>query len=1007
MASESKPSSRVSHHRRAIIGGAQSFAKGNCGLLAAWALAFGCAIGWDAFVLPWTTFLPKAGPVGTILGLIVGGIVMAVVAWNYHFMINRRPGPGGAYAYASTAFGPDQGFLCAWFLCFAYVAIVWLDAIVLAYFLHHLTNYHLHFRFAFHYRVAENEVCTMNILISLIALAIAAAVCCRRSLSGRIQTIFAIVLVVGILVAFGGALFQHEGGLLSLGPAFSPMANHPFAQILGLVNISPWLFVGFEAISHISGEFCFPVRKSYGVMVAAIVSVVVAYALVSFIPILVPGLATDFLNWPDAVSSVTPSNGNDIAFGTIGRCFRGPGRIIVAVIFVAAVFTNLIGNTIAASRLLAAMADDDALPPWFGRRNADGAPRNAVIAIAVLSLIVFSFGETVIGIVVDLALIGAALAYAYTSAATFKLARQEDNRAAQNTGFLGLVVSVVIIIFYVLPNHSSHLFRMATASYLVIGCWCIIGLVLFLSVLRRDSHHRFGQTPVVWLTLSAMIIFMSLLWIRQSTFENTGRTFDDIVALQEEAGIAEPKAGALREAVRRHQKSMTRAIMHDGLVQTSLTVLGLILMLRLYFIHRRRERTVDEEKANARSLFFSTMSHDIRTPLNAIIGFSEMLNDGALPEDDRKQAVDSILVSGKTLLALVNDILDLSKLESGKMEIVLEPTDVPRLLRDVLETFRIAAGKPGLELRCRVGDMPPLMLDPQRLRQIVFNLLGNAVKFTDKGFIELSAGYAREPGSNAGTFKLAVEDTGCGISDEDLKRIASPFVQVGSKGSRNGGTGLGLAICKQLADAMGGKLEVASEVEKGSTFTVSIPGVATAEIAQPDKVVAPPCAPSGRAAPLPAAVRASEGARLPASVAPSSGGARPLAAHKDAPPLRRILLVDDSKMNLSVLKALLKRAGEFDITTADDGRKALDLLKGPDAKPFDLVLTDMWMPNLDGEGLIKAIRADPVLAPLRVVAVTADVTLKDNAAKLGFDDALLKPITTATLNPLLAKLAKG
>ncbi|MBP5543338.1 MAG: amino acid permease [Kiritimatiellae bacterium] len=1001
MASESKPSSRVSHHRRAVIGGAQSFAKGNCGLLAAWALAFGCAIGWDAFVLPWTTFLPKAGPVGTILGLIVGGIVMAVVAWNYHFMINRRPGPGGAYAYASTAFGPDKGFLCAWFLCFAYVSIVWLDATVLAYFLQHLTNYHLHFRFAFHYRVAENEVCTMNILISLIALAIAAAVCCRRSLSGRIQTIFAIVLVVGILVAFGGALFQHEGRPLSLGPAFSPMADHPFAQILGLVNISPWLFVGFEAISHISGEFCFPVRKSYGVMVAAIVSVVVAYALVSFIPILVPGLATDSLNWHDAVASVTPSTGNDIAFGTIGRCFRGPGRIVVAVIFVAAVFTNLIGNTIAASRLLAAMADDDALPPWFGRRNADGAPRNAVIAIAVLSLIVFSFGETVIGIVVDLALIGAALAYAYTSAATFKLARQEDNRTARNTGLLGLVVSVVIVIFYVLPNHSSHLSRMATASYLVIGCWCIIGLVLFLSVLRRDSHHRFGQTPVVWLTLSAMIIFMSVLWVRQSTFENTGRTFDDIVALQEEAGIEEPKAGALREAVRRHQKSMTRAIMHDGLVQTSLTVLGLILMLRLYFIHRRRERTVDEEKANARSLFFSTMSHDIRTPLNAIIGFSEMLNDGALPEEDRKQAVDSILVSGKTLLALVNDILDLSKLESGKMEIVLEPTDVPRLLRDVLETFRIAAGKPGLELKCRVGDMPPLMLDPQRLRQIVFNLLGNAVKFTDKGYIELSAGYAREPGSNAGTFRLAVEDTGCGISDEDLKRIASPFVQVGSKGSRNGGTGLGLAICKQLADAMGGKLEVASEVEKGSTFTVAIPGVATAVFAHPDKVV-------GTGGPVPDAQPRKE-------VAPSCQA--PQVLHPGVPAgvaqtcakgrISRILLVDDSKMNLSVLKALLKRAGEFDITTADDGRKALDLLKGPDAKPFDLVLTDMWMPNLDGEGLIKAIRADPVLAPLRVVAVTADVTLKDNAAKLGFDDALLKPITTATLNPLLAKLAKG
>ncbi|MBR4613842.1 MAG: response regulator, partial [Kiritimatiellae bacterium] len=367
---------------------------------------------------------------------------------------------------------------------------------------------------------------------------------------------------------------------------------------------------------------------------------------------------------------------------------------------------------------------------------------------------------------------------------------------------------------------------------------------------------------------------------------------------------------------------------------------------------------------------------------------------------------------------LINDVLDLSKLESGKMNIAPEPTDCPRLLRELLDAFRVTSGKPELDLRLRVGKMPLLMLDPQRLRQIVFNLVGNAVKFTEKGHVELRAYYEREDGEEEGTFRLDVEDTGCGISEENLERIASPYVQVGSKISRHGGTGLGLAICKQLATAMGGKLEVTSTLGKGSTFSIVVNGVPAAEDAQGREDLAPPCAPSGRAAPLPAAVRASGGARPElrergalaaplfesggartlASVEPSSGGARTLSAHKDAPLVRRILIVDDSRMNLMVLKALLDKAGEFEVSTASDGNEALEILRTRGADQFDLVLTDLWMPNLDGVGLVKAIRADAALASLRVIAVTADVEFRGKAREEGFDDMLLKPITMATLN---------
>ena len=376
------------------------------------------------------------------------------------------------------------------------------------------------------------------------------------------------------------------------------------------------------------------------------------------------------------------------------------------------------------------------------------------------------------------------------------------------------------------------------------------------------------------------------------------------------------------------------------------------------------------QQALAKSLFFSTVSHDIRTPLNSIVCFSEMLKHGFETKAEQDLAVNSILVSSKMLMQLVNDILDLSKLESGRMNIDLEPTDAARLVREIAASFGATHQKDGLEFLCRAGGVPTLMLDPHRLRQIAFNLVGNAIKFTDRGHVELRASYDLPDGAPSGVFRLEVEDTGCGISEEDLKRIGSAYVQVGSKLARNGGTGLGLAICGQLAAAMGGRLDVKSDLGIGSTFSVVVPGVRPA------------------------------GDRGETAAPASEPALVPRVASASAP--RRILAADDSRLNLMVLKALLKGMGDFEVVSAGDGQEALKILESPSEKPFDLVLTDMWMPNLDGEGLAKAIRANPALANLRVVAVTADVEFREKAREMGFDGILLKPITGEKLSRILA-----
>ena len=383
------------------------------------------------------------------------------------------------------------------------------------------------------------------------------------------------------------------------------------------------------------------------------------------------------------------------------------------------------------------------------------------------------------------------------------------------------------------------------------------------------------------------------------------------------------------------------------------------------------------QQALAKSLFFSSVSHDIRTPLNAIIGFSEMLKQGFETKAEHDFAVNSILVSSKMLLQLVNDILDLSKLESGKMNIELEPTDVARLVREIAASFGATHQKPGLEILCRAGGTPNLMIDPHRLRQIIFNLVGNAIKFTKKGFIEVRTSVVPDAGGKTGVFRLEVEDTGCGISEADMKKLARPFVQVGAVSEPRSGTGLGLHICRMLARAMGGDMEIKSALGKGATFSIVVPRVRAVE-----------------------SVGVGSGGVGSEGVG-SEGVNSPTHPLHHSPTHLRILVVDDTKMNQIVLKAMFGRLGVKDISFADNGREALEMLTAPDAPKFDFVLTDAWMPEMTGMELVAAIRASAALAKLPVYLFTAEVEMKDTYAEKGFDGILLKPANLEALKKLL------
>ena len=371
-----------------------------------------------------------------------------------------------------------------------------------------------------------------------------------------------------------------------------------------------------------------------------------------------------------------------------------------------------------------------------------------------------------------------------------------------------------------------------------------------------------------------------------------------------------------------------------------------------------------ESAAKAKSLFLATMSHEIRTPLNAILGFSQLLQDESLPPAEASEYLRSIHYAGNALLSLINDILDLSKLDADQMIIQPEPTDLRELLFELEAVFTAKAKSQGIELNTAVpDDLPILNIDERRLRQVLLNIIGNAVKFTKQGSVSVSLTFFKLNDKRA-ALTIRIADTGCGISKDSLDKIFEPFVQ--DKSSYRGirtenGTGLGLSIAKRLIDCMKGSLTVDSTVGKGSVFTILLPDL---EICDSD-------------------------ALKQQDVHSITGG---LDFSK------KILVVDDVPLNVKVLCAMLRKMG-FDPASAPSGAKALELMKT--TKP-DIALLDLWMPEMNGMELATAIRANPAWKDIRIYAVTADTENNSNFNMALFDGIVMKPVTQESLAKVLA-----
>ncbi|CAN5464430.1 hypothetical protein BH10PSE4_BH10PSE4_40510 [soil metagenome] len=357
-----------------------------------------------------------------------------------------------------------------------------------------------------------------------------------------------------------------------------------------------------------------------------------------------------------------------------------------------------------------------------------------------------------------------------------------------------------------------------------------------------------------------------------------------------------------------------------------------------------------EAAAAVKGEFLSNMSHELRTPLTAVLGFSRLIEDQPELSPATRRFVDRVSNAGKALLSTVNDILDFSKLEAGQVEIVVTPSDPRQILEDAMDLFSGQAQEKGLELvMTRLDRLPTgLTLAPDRIRQILLNLVGNAVKFTDRGRVELDARWT----SRTGLLRVSVTDSGAGIPADRLDQLFKRFSQVdGSSTRKHGGTGLGLAICKGLVEAMGGRIGVTSQPGQGSCFWFE----------------------------LPAAKIARGGARIDDGSAPS------------LPEGSRVLVVDDNPVNRDLVCAVLRVFGA-EMTEAADGETAVQLAR---AEPFDVILMDLRMPGIGGEAAARRIREDSLNGNVPIIAFSAEI---DGVLARGlFDAVVAKPLAARSL----------
>ena len=906
-----------------------------------WALAFGCMVGWGVFAMPGTTFLPVAGPAGTVLAMLIGMAIMLVIAGNFSYLMGRSALTGGVYSYTKEAFGRDHAFLSSWFLCLSYLTIVFLNGTALFFIVRTLFEDSAHSGIS--YVVAGNTIYLGETLISVAVLAaVGALFVFAKPLLQRLNTVLAVVLFAGVVIT-GICCLPHtlsSGAVTAFGTSGFPKGY----AVLSLVVLAPWAFVGFEVTCFDTAHFRFPTKRSKGILFVAIV--IAAFSYISMALISVASVPDSFGSWQEYIGALDTLGGvESVPTFHAARAIMGtPGLAVMAVTALAAILTGIIGGYRATTRVLSTMAEDRILSEKFSKTTY------SILFIMVLSILLSLLGRNTLTWFVDLTSFGAIVGFGYASAAAYKIAKTEANRRTMVTGMAGTVISVLLLIVQFVPRLSA-MEAMGSEAFLLLSLWCLLGFVFYWRTVVRSSLTEFSGMSTSGVVLFALLVYSAVLWLG--------------------------KLIASAQTV----EAVNRSLVSGGIVLLVIIFVGLAVMLYVQNVVRQKHEASEREKIHAvesslaKSQFLFNMSHDIRTPMNAILGYTTL----ARKEDDPARIhgyLDKIDASSKHLLELINDILEMSRIENGRIELEFAPTDLVAVFDDMRGLFGDQMAQKGLDFRVHTGQVQHrhVWSDRKNLNRVLLNVLSNAYKFTPEGGTVTMTLFESGSADGYASYEMRVQDTGIGMSKEFVEKLFTAFERERtSTVSGVEGTGLGMSITKSIVDLMGGTIEVMTAPGSGTEIIIRL------KLKLADE----------------ADVQVADGAAKGEQTVDFSD--------------KILLLVEDNPVNLEIAQMILEQAG-FTVETAENGRIAVDMVANAEPGHYDAILMDIQMPVMDGYEATRAIRAldRPDAKEIPIIALTANAFDEDvqRSLQAGLNAHLSKPVEPENLYETLAGLIR-
>ena len=553
-------------------------------VLAAFGLSVGTAIGWGSFVVTGSDYIGKAGPLGSAIGLLIGMVLMGVLCFSYHYMMNKFPNSGGIYSYIKHVFGHDHAFLASWFLILTYLAILWANATSFSLFLRFLLPGV--FQFGFSYSIGGYDVYLGEILISIaFLLLVGGATLLKRKVVATTVGGLSCLFLVLIAVVFIVAMAKRENGIFGFNPQFVPEGN-PGTQIIGIVAMSPWAYIGFESISNNASNFSFKTKSVLKVLLISVIAVTLGYIMMCYIS--AAFYPSEFSTWYEYVvaSPEMPGLSHFAPFYVAQYVMGDFGVALFIIALLAVIITSVIGNIYGLSNLVKAMADDGVFPKVFAKEDKEGKPLGATLIILGVSLLVAFIGRVAIGWIVDVNTIGGVIVYGYVAISAMILAKKNKDKLYFVMGILGTVIALAFGLYTLIPNIFFES-TLAKESFFIFVIWAIIGFFYFRVLLKRDKVHIYGRSMIVWVGLMILTIFASIIWTADMIEDSSAAATQTILSAQENGTLT---PDIIRSASQASTKTNIFAV-------TMLVIVTTITQVILFSVFKlMKERAVESQK---------------------------------------------------------------------------------------------------------------------------------------------------------------------------------------------------------------------------------------------------------------------------------------------------------------------------------------------------------------------------------------------------------------------------